>query len=120
MVFRPETAKPLRQLAEILLRSQSTLTPAERELIATYVSSLNDCHYCQTVHGYTAAAYLDGDDGLVNSVKRDPDKADISDKLKALLGIAARVQQGGKLVRSEDIDRARELGAPTSKYTTRF
>jgi uncharacterized peroxidase-related enzyme len=111
MVFRPETAKPLRQLAEILLRSESTLTRAERELIATYVSSLNDCHYCQTVHGYTASAYLDGDDALVNSVKRDPESAAISDKLKALLAIATRVQRGGKLVRSEDIDRARGLGA---------
>src|SRR5215469_9470889 len=107
MVFRPETAKPLRELAEILLRSESTLTPAERELIATYVSSLNDCHYCQTVHGYTAAAYLDGDDELVNSLKRDPEGAAISDKLKALLAIAAQVQQDGKLVRADDVDRAR-------------
>jgi uncharacterized peroxidase-related enzyme len=111
MVFRPETAKPLRQLAEILLRGPSTLTPGERELIATYVSALNDCHYCQTIHGYTAAAYLDGDDALVNLAKRDPEKAAISEKLKALLAIAAKVQQSGKLAGSEDIDRARKLGA---------
>ncbi len=111
MVFRPETAKPLRQVAEILLRSANTLTPGERELIATYVSALNDCHYCQTVHGYTAAAYLNGDDALVDLAKRDPDDAAISEKLKALLAIAAKVQQNGKLVREEDADRARALGA---------
>lgn len=71
MVFRPETAGPLRQLAEILLRSEHTLTPGEREPIATCVSSLNDYHDCQTVHGYAAAAYHNGDDSLVESrVKR--------------------------------------------------
>jgi AhpD family alkylhydroperoxidase len=64
MVFRSDTAKPLRQLAETLLRSARTLTPAERELIATYVSALNDCLYCQTVHGYPAT-YLNGDEALV-------------------------------------------------------
>ncbi len=111
MVFRPETAKPLRQLAEILLRSDSTLSPGERELIATYVSALNDCHYCQTVHGYTAAAYLNGNEALVDFAKRNPEEAAISEKLKALLAIAARVQQSGKLVKREDVDRARQLGA---------
>ena len=111
MVFRPETAKPLRQLAEVLLRSAHTLTPGESELIATYVSSLNNCHYCQTVHGYTASAYLDGDEALVDLAKRDPERAPISDKLKALLAIAAKVQRSGKLVTPEDINRARTAGA---------
>lgn len=111
MVFRPETAKPLRELAEVLLRSAHTLTPGERELIATYVSSLNDCHYCQTVHGYTAAAYLDGDEALVNLAKKYPERAAISDKLKALLAIAAKVQQSGKLVTPQDIAHARAAGA---------
>lgn len=111
MVFRPETAGPLRQLAEVLLRSEHTLTPGERELIATYVSSLNDCHYCQTVHGYTAAAYHNGDDSLVEKTRHNPDAAPISEKLKALLHIAARVQQDGKLVSKEDVEKARALGA---------
>ena len=56
--FRPETAKPMRELAEILLRGPSTLTSGERELIATYVSSRNDCYFCQTSHGAAAAAHL--------------------------------------------------------------
>jgi alkylhydroperoxidase family enzyme len=45
MTYRPETAKPLNELAEILLRGPSTLTPGERELIAAYVSSQNDCFF---------------------------------------------------------------------------
>jgi AhpD family alkylhydroperoxidase len=60
--FRPETARPLRELVEILLHDKSTLSPGERELIATYVSSQNDCRYCQTIHGATAAAHLNEDE----------------------------------------------------------
>jgi uncharacterized peroxidase-related enzyme len=111
MAFRPETAKPLNELAEILLRGPGTLSPAERELIATYVSYLNDCHYCQSSHGAIAAAHLNGDEDLVKRVKGDFHHAAISEKLKALLVIASKVQRGGKKVTSEDITDARSVGA---------
>jgi len=58
MMFRPETAKPLNELAEVLLRGPHTLSLGERELIATYVSARNDCNYCQTIHGAIAAHHL--------------------------------------------------------------
>jgi len=109
--FRPETAKPLCELANTLLHAPNTLTPGERELIATYVSSRNDCSYCQDSHGAIAAHHLHGDDELVNQVKRDFEQAAISDKLKALLAIAGKVQRGGKSVLPEDVDRARKQGA---------
>jgi uncharacterized peroxidase-related enzyme len=111
MAFRPETAKPLNELVEVLLVGPSTLTPGERELIATYVSSLNDCYYCQTIHGAIAAAHLNGDEELVRRVKADFQHADVSDKLKALLVIAAKVQRGGKNVTAADVEHARSLGA---------
>src|SRR5580692_4697715 len=109
--FRPETAKPMRDLAHILLHEPNSLTPGERELIATYVSSQNDCEYCQSSHGATAAHHLGGNDELVAQVKRDFEGAPISAKLKALLAIAGKVQRGGKNVLPEDISRAREQGA---------
>lgn len=111
MAFRPETAKPLNGLVEILLHAPNSLPQADRELIATYVSSLNDCYFCQTVHGSIAAACLDGDEDLVKEVKRDFRKAPISEKLKALLAIAGKVQRDGKLVTGEDIAAARAHGA---------
>lgn len=111
MAFRPETAKPLNELVEVLLCGPNTLTPGERELIATYVSSLNDCYYCQTIHGAIAAAHLDGNEDLVKRVKSDFQHADISEKLKALLVVAAKVQRGGKNVTAEDVAHARSLGA---------
>jgi len=56
--FRPETAKPLRELAETLLRGPSTLTSAERETIAAFVSSRNDCQFCQLSHSAAAAHHV--------------------------------------------------------------
>jgi uncharacterized peroxidase-related enzyme len=111
MAFSPATAKPLNELAEILLRAPNSLSPAEREMIATYVSSRNDCYFCQTVHGAVAAHHLGGNDALVQDVKRSFEDAAVSDKLKALLQIAGKVQKGGKHVAPEDIERARRQGA---------
>jgi uncharacterized peroxidase-related enzyme len=111
MVFRPETAEPLNQLADFLLRGPNTLSPGERELIATFVSSLNDCFFCQTVHGAVAACHLDNNEQLVRDVKTDPEHAAVSEKLKALLAIARKLQRGGKEVTTEDIRRARSCGA---------
>jgi uncharacterized peroxidase-related enzyme len=108
--FRPETAKPMRELAHILLHEPSSLSPGERELIATFVSSRNCTTFCALSHGASAANHL-GDAGVVESVKTNYLAAPISEKLKALLTIAGEVQQDGKLVTSTDVDAARKLGA---------
>jgi uncharacterized peroxidase-related enzyme len=111
MAFRPETAKPLNELANILLHGPHSLSPGERELIATYVSSENECRFCQTVHGAFAAYYHGGDEALVQQVKTDPERAAVTPKLKALLNIAGKTAESGKLVTAEDIARARREGA---------
>jgi uncharacterized peroxidase-related enzyme len=110
LAFRPETAKPLGDLADALLHAPGTLSPGEREMIAAYVSWLNECTFCHNSHAAIAACHLQ-DEGLVQSVMQSPDAAEISEKLKALLAIAAKVQQGGRAVQSADIDRARRAGA---------
>jgi uncharacterized peroxidase-related enzyme len=111
MAFRPETAKPLNELVQFLLCGPNSLSPGERELIATYVSARNDCQYCQTIHGAVAAHHLGGNEGLVIQVKTDPEQAAISEKLKALLVIAGKTAAGGKQVTAADVDRAKQLGA---------
>ena len=111
MAFRPETARPLNALVEVLLTGPNTLTRGERELIATYVSSRNCTHFCHSIHGAVAAAHLGGDEALVKQVKTDFMQAKISPKMKALLTIAGKVQQDGKLVTAVDVDAARLLGA---------
>ena len=112
MAFRPETAKPLNELAEILLHDDNnTLTRGEREMIGAYVSSENDCFFCQNVHGALAQHYFQCDMPLIDSIKKDYQSAPISDKLKALLSIAGSVQKGGKYVTVEQIENAKSLGA---------
>ena len=111
MAFRPETAKPLNELVDVLLRGAHILTRGERELIATFVSAQNDCRYCQTIHGAVAAHHLHGNEDLVVKVKGDPERAPISDKLKALLVIAGKTAESGKAVTAEDVERARQHGA---------
>jgi uncharacterized peroxidase-related enzyme len=111
MTFRPETAAPLNELVNILLRGESTLSPGERELIATHVSWRNDCFFCQSIHGAVAAAQLNHDEALVQHAKTDFLNAGISPKLKTLLNIAGKVQLGGKYVTEQDIAAAREQGA---------
>lgn len=112
MAYRPETARPLNELAERLLRDvDNSLPRGERELIGAYVSSLNDCFFCQNVHGGLAQHYLQCDMPYIDAIKRDPLSTPISDKMKALLSIAACVQKSGKAVSAETIAKARAEGA---------
>jgi uncharacterized peroxidase-related enzyme len=109
--FRPETAKPLRELADVLLRAPNSLTRGEREMIAAFVSTRNDCEFCTLSHRAAAAHHLQGNYDLVDAVRHDYLSAPITDKLKALLAIAGKVQQGGKQVTAADVDQARAHGA---------
>jgi uncharacterized peroxidase-related enzyme len=111
MAFRPETAKHLNNLAEVLLRSENSLTRGERELIATHVSYLNDCFFCQNAHGALAQHYMECDLPQMDQMKAQPEKAGLSEKLVALLAIAASVQKGGKHVTAQQVEKAKSLGA---------
>src|SRR5208283_886414 len=71
----------------------------------------NDCYYCQHSHGAAAAEHLGGNYELIDQIKRDFISAPVSDKLKALLAIAGKVQKGGKNVTAEDVERAKKQGA---------
>jgi uncharacterized peroxidase-related enzyme len=109
--FRPETAGPLSALADALLRGPGPLDRGERELIAAYVSELNDCRFCASSHGACAAAQLPGGMSLVRQVHADPEAAPVSARLRALLAIAAAVRRGGREVGEAHIAAAREAGA---------
>ena len=114
LVFSPATTQPMCELAEVLLRGPNSLTMAEREMIATYVSAENDCYYCQTCHGSTAAQHLGGSEKeyeFIAAMKRDFESTVLSPKMKALLSIAGKVQKGGKQVTTADVERARQQGA---------
>lgn len=111
--FRPETAKPMRELAHVLLHASGNegFSSAERELVAAFVSSRNTCYFCQTSHGAAAAHLYGGDPDVVAAVCAGYRLAPISSKLKSLLAIAEQVQVDGKRVTKELVERARAEGA---------
>ena len=108
---RPDSAKPMRELADALLRGPSPLQPFERELIATYVSRRNSCVFCASSHGAAAAHLEGGSKPLVAAVEANPESAAVSLKLKALLHIADKVRSDARTVSPADIERARQAGA---------
>lgn len=108
--YRKDSAAPIRDLTQILLRGESSLTEGERELIATVVSSRNECRFCTAAHTAAANILLD-EPNTAEAVKHHIDTAPVSDKMKALLHIAALVQKSGKAVTPEAVAAARQAGA---------
>lgn len=111
VMFRPETGKHLYGLAQVLLRGESPLSEAERELIAAYVSYLNDCMFCMSSHAAAARCLYGQDKNIVDDVLKDMKRAAIGDKMKTLLNIAGKVQILGREVKENDVEEARKQGA---------
>lgn len=111
VMFRPETGKHLYDLAQVLLRNESPLTPAERELIATHVSTRNECVFCASSHAAAARELFGDGKEVVDCVITDVNTAPLTPKMRALLKIAGKVQVNGKEVKPEDVAEARKHGA---------
>jgi len=108
--YRKDSAEPIRDLTQFLLRGPNTLTEGERELIATVVSSGNKCTFCTTAH--TAAAdMLLGEQDTSAKVKDNISTAPVSNKMRALLTIASMTRESGKSVTPEAIEIAKVAGA---------
>ncbi len=111
LFYKNSTGNALSNLANALLVEKSPLSSGERELIASYVSYLNECEFCHLSHSATASVHL-GDNGeTVSCIIENIDTSNVSEKMKQLLKIAAKVQKSGKLVTKEDIEAAKLSGA---------
>lgn len=108
--YRQDSAQPIRALTQLLLRGPSSLTTAERELIATLVSSQNNCRFCTAAHK-SAADLLLGENETCSSVIENYENAPLSKKIKSLLAIASAVQNSGKDVNASMIKSAKDNGA---------
>lgn len=108
--YRRDTAEPIRELTQFLLRGPNSLSEGERELIATIVSHRNECKFCTAAHTAAANVLLE-EENTSAKVKENIATAPVSDKMKALLTIAAQVQQSGKNVTTESIQKAKDEGA---------
>lgn len=80
----PDTARPLIEYHEVLMRGPSPLSVAQRELIAAYVSGLNACAYCHGVHQATAEAF-GVPEGLLAALLHDLDRAPVEESVRPVL-----------------------------------
>jgi len=110
VLFRPETGKPLYELAQVLLRGTSRLSPAERELIAAYVSHRNECGFCRDSHAAAARCLYGDERSVVDEWIFRQDVTHLPVKMQTLLQLAGKVQAGGNTVTPEDIARVKALG----------
>jgi uncharacterized peroxidase-related enzyme len=110
LAFKPETAATVSAFTQQLLRGPSSLPPGESEMIAAVVSRRNECQFCAQSHTAAAEA-VTGDRELVAAVLSDPGSAPVSERIRALLAIAAKVQSSGLAVTDDDVATARAAGA---------
>lgn len=111
LFYKGPTGKALSKLAHTLLHGPSPLSSGERELIAAHVSNLNNCDFCHTSHGAAASEHLKDNGKAVQCVVNNLNDPHISDKMRALLNIAGKVQISGREVMPSDIEAAKEQGA---------
>jgi uncharacterized peroxidase-related enzyme len=99
----PESGALVMRLTEVLLRGPSTMTPAQRELIAAYTSAVNACEFCYGAHAATAEA-LGVDERWLTRLIDDVDTAPVDDKLKPILRYVRRLTRHPSSVRQQDVD----------------
>ncbi len=80
----PEFARPLHEFAQQLMRGPSPFTEQERELIAAYVSGLNQCAFCRASHIEVGRHYGTPDD-LVDHLLKGINSAPIVERFKPVL-----------------------------------
>jgi uncharacterized peroxidase-related enzyme len=111
LVAYRQTEKPLNELANALMTGESSLSRAERELIATHVSNRNECNFCTRAHAATARHLLREKQSLVDALLQNNIASSFGEKMEALLSIAEKVRRDGRLVNEDDVQRARVAGA---------
>jgi uncharacterized peroxidase-related enzyme len=99
----PKTARPLLEYHEVLLRGESPFSAAERELIAAYVSGLNNCNYCRAVHSQTAVALGISTDGIASLIS-NPQTADVDGRMRPLLEFVRKLTLYPGEIRAVDVN----------------
>ncbi len=106
---RPDVFVPFTEACEQIMRGDSPLSRAERELIGAYVSGLNSCPYCHDVHNSAAQAYgVDAD--LSRQLREDLGAAPVDEKLKPLLALVRKATESAWRITDADFEAARAAG----------
>jgi uncharacterized peroxidase-related enzyme len=99
----PEVARPLLEYHEVLLRGESPFSAAERELIAAYVSRLNNCNYCRAVHSQTAVALGISAD-VMSKLALNPRDKDVDVRMRPVLAFVRKLTLSPGRITAADVD----------------
>ncbi|RLA04340.1 MAG: peroxidase [Gammaproteobacteria bacterium] len=105
----PNGAKIVGVAVQEALRGESPLSVQQRELLATYVSGLNQCHYCHGAHHHIAEAVgVDGE--LLDAVLADPETAPVEATMKPILHYVKKLTLTPSQLTDADADAIRAAG----------
>ena len=105
----PKIARPLIEYHEVLLRGESPFSPAERELIAAYVSGLNNCNYCRAVHSQTAVA-LGIKPKVMTSALSNLKIEDVDLRMRPVLAFVHKLTMSPAKITAKDVDEIYSAG----------
>jgi uncharacterized peroxidase-related enzyme len=107
--LRPSHLLSWNEHYEELMKGDSGLTKAEREMIAVVVSVANDCAYCIAAHS-AALRKLTKDPALADAIAADPASAPVEPRMRAALAYAAKLTREPERMARADVDRLRDAG----------
>jgi uncharacterized peroxidase-related enzyme len=97
-------------LAETVLFCDGALGRANKELIATFVSSQNQCEYCADSHGSSLRANGGTADQLAAAMSCDVRAAALTDAQRALLVFAQKITENSSAISPQDVEGLRGSG----------
>ena len=116
LAFKPKATDFLNQYTHEVMRGQSPLSPAFRELIATITSEGNECSYCRDAHGEAAAILFEKEGrvkkgkghGFIGAVLEGD--ADLTNAEWALLEFIVQVNLKAQEIDEHDIRKLHKAG----------
>jgi len=109
LAHRPDEFRAFFAYHDALMEKEEGLSKGEREMIVVATSGLNQCIYCVVAHG-AILRIREKNPYLADQVGTNYQKADITDRQKAMLDFAAKVSLEAQAVNDADFDTLREHG----------
>ena len=94
--------RSMRQLRQQIMRGPSPLSVGERELIAAFVSTLNQCDFCAS--GHTALAAKTFDRTVIDELIANIDTAAVSERLKPIFRLAKKLTEAPSRIVQADVE----------------
>jgi uncharacterized peroxidase-related enzyme len=107
--YKPEHFRAFFHYYDVLMKGDSRLTRAEREMIVVAVSRVNACTYCTVAHG-AALRILSKNPLLADQISANYRAADVTPRQRAMLDFAVKVTERSAEIEQVDFERLREHG----------